>query len=516
MQEINEILIVEDEKAARDRLISMKLWESNKYRICATAGNGKEGLLAYKNTNPDIIITDIEMPVMNGLDLIKEIRKENKHIPIIILSCYESFSYAQKAIQLKVSDYLIKDFLEEEVLLATLDNALRKQVKDNITAAATLSTFRAEYTTDLFSIFEEQDQNKISKLKQKYSSKNFFSLLYLHIDYYNRTKHDIKPITNAISNELSSECDSMISNIGNGYFAVLLTGDKDLLFSEIASRLLDYVNHHCSVSVTISAGNIFKEPDCIQGEYQKVKEILKYSIFLGQKRVILPSHISQLSWLNPEIVDNTLHKIKVSLLKDDKEMFLRNLKQLYKINTAGMIEYNYMEYVNSSIIALLLTYIDEKNVRESEDFNPELLDFKRLHSMETIEDIYFWFKQKFLGIFSLTAKMETRTLKNIHIKELINIINVEFMSDLSLETLANRIGIHKVYLSRIFKENTGKTCYEYIQLLRVKKAKELLLSSSHKMSIIAEKTGFRNYDQFAVVFKKIVGESPTLFQKKYK
>ncbi len=513
---MNKVLIVEDEKAARDRILSMRVWKSSNYRICAASNNGKEGILAYRATKPDIIITDIEMPVMNGLDFIAEIRKENKSIPIIILSCYESFSYAQKAIKLKVNDYLIKDFLEEEVLYSALMNALKINRMKKGSDTTEKSSFSSVSSTELFTIFEENDRYIINRLTQRFYSKTSFNLLYLHVDYYDRSIVDIQSVISAITNELRFEYDSMVSYLGNGYIGILLTESNYSSAAETAARIIDCVDHHCSHSITVAVGNTFSNPEEIRKEYLKVQELLKYSIYLGQNRVILSSHVSQIGWLDPELIDHILHQLKLYILRDDKKDFFNYLKQLYQIDTAGMIEYNYIEYVNTNLITLLLNFINENHLKESEKFDNRLLSFKEIHSMETIHDIYLWFRKKFAEIFSFADKQSGSVFQNTHIRKIISIIKNEYKEDLSLETLADRIGIHKVYLSRLFKKETGKTCYEYIQNIRIQKAKDLLLSSSYRIAEVAEKTGFRSYDQFAVVFKKSTGDTPTSFQKKFK
>ncbi len=130
--------------------------------------------------------------------------------------------------------------------------------------------------------------------------------------------------------------------------------------------------------------------------------------------------------------------------------------------------------------------------------------------------MYRWFKNRFNELFTITKGEGITEIENIHIRELIHIIKTEYTGNLSLETLSDRIGIHRVYLSRLFKKETGKTCYDYIRYIRVQKSKKLLLSTSDSIANVAKATGFRSYDQFAVVFKKLTGDTPTDFQKKYK
>ena len=114
------ILIVDDEYPARKRIGRM-LEQLPDYTVCGEARNGRDGLQLYHELHPDMILTDIEMPVMNGLEMISRIREEDPRQIIIILSCYESFSYAQQAIRCNVQDYLIKDMTRDSQLKEVLD-----------------------------------------------------------------------------------------------------------------------------------------------------------------------------------------------------------------------------------------------------------------------------------------------------------------------------------------------------------------------------------------------------------
>jgi len=134
------VMIVEDEKPARE-LIKMRFdWNESPFYICHEALNGYEALEYYKNEmQPDIIITDIEMPRMNGIDLIIEIQRINKNQIFIILSCHESFQYAKKAIRLGARDYLIKDNVTSEdlytVLLQSVNHLRSNVLPDNTDTA---------------------------------------------------------------------------------------------------------------------------------------------------------------------------------------------------------------------------------------------------------------------------------------------------------------------------------------------------------------------------------------------
>ncbi len=510
-----KIMIVEDEQAARERILSMEIFKGKNFFVCASAKNGEEALRLYHQTNPDIIITDIEMPVMNGLEFITAVREENPFIPIIILSCYESFTYAQKAIQLGVQDYLIKDFLEPEVFRSALLRTSGKVPSSPINKK-TVSHYKVEKTAILFSLFEENTMKSIEELKRRFTGRHHFSLLLAHIDNYKQNKTDVNIILDKIKEKLETESDGIVSNRGNGMLAILTASQKKRALPDLPTRIIDYVEKHCQTNLTIAANNSFTNLSDIQTVFLSTRDLLRYRIYLGHHRVIIPAHIQNIIWMDPEETERSLHKLKQALIQNRSDIFYKELKTLFDVNASGIIQYNYIEYVKINLLSLLLTYIDTHHLHLSNSFHINVQNFQIIQTLETIDDIHNWFKKHFSEVFALTKNNHMDKIHNVHLREIISFIKTEYQKNLSLEILATKAGIHKVYLSRLFKKETGQTCYEYIQHVRVQKAKEILLSSSMTIAEIAQVTGFKSYDQFAVVFKKLTGDTPTAYRKKYK
>ena len=118
---MKSILLVEDEYPFLQRVLEMKFWRKEKYRITAIARNGAEGLALYVKKKPDAVITDIDMPVKDGLSMIEDIRSLDSHIPVIIFSSNKNFSCALRAINLGVNEYLVRGFMEEEAAVMKWD-----------------------------------------------------------------------------------------------------------------------------------------------------------------------------------------------------------------------------------------------------------------------------------------------------------------------------------------------------------------------------------------------------------
>ncbi len=517
---MNRVLVVEDEKTALERIVGMKIWERGKFRICATASNGKEAFSKYKEKHPDIILTDIEMPLMNGLDFLAEIRKTDKITPVIILSCYESFAYAKRAIQLGVQDYLLKDFLEEETLYSAL-LAASQRIKYRKEKSVELRGEIAGivFDTTLFEFLEANDESVMGYIREHYGLfKNYFLLL-IRIDQFNEREINIKNLGNFIVKNLETNFAGLFSYMGNGYYLAFISIDetRDILplILEFSSDIIKKVRESFGVSLTMALDS-FESVEKIKERFAELQNLIRYSVFLGYGKVILPETVESLYFLDPVIIERKIATLRRDVEREDMESFFVHLKQLYERDMAGMLQYNYLEYINSNLLSILINFINRKRINESESFSGDILDLQGLKRVETVKEMHEWFRKKFTEIFKLAREVNEKITSNVTVREILNIIRNEYRNDLSVEGIAKRMKIHKVYLNRLFKRETGMTCYDYIQRFRIDKAKQILITEDLKIAQVAEKSGFRNYDQFCLTFKKLTGDTPTGFRKKNK
>ncbi len=521
---MNKVLVVEDERAALERIVNMKIWKRGNFNVCGTATNGREALSKYRETRPDIVLTDIEMPVMNGLDFLAEVRKIDKTTPVIILSCYESFAYARRAIQLGVQDYLIKDFLEEETLYSALLTASQtvryRETGDERGDKTDVITFNST----LFELLEANDEIILRDIEQRYGLFKYFFLLLIRVDQFNEETVNIKELGKYIVENLGRGFTGVFSYMGSGYYLALLPLKKARaggsietfpLILETASDVIKKTKETYGISLTMALES-FGDVGKLREKFVNLKNLIRYSVFLGCGKVILPESVESLYFLDPAILERKIVVLRRDIEREDMDEFFLHLKQLYERDMAGMLQYNYLEYINSNLISMLINFVNKKRVNESESFSGDLLDLQGLKKVETVKEMYEWFKGKFTDVFRLARRVDERLTGNVIVREILNIIRSEYKNNLSVEGIAKRMRIHKVYLNRLFKRETGMTCYDYIQRFRIDKAKQLLITENMKIAQVAEESGFRNYDQFCLTFKRVTGETPTNFRKKNK
>lgn len=365
------VLIVEDEMPSRNILNLLAEWEKIGFQVIGEAENGQRAMEYYKKYKPDVIITDIQMPVMDGIELIEKIKEDYPDQVFIILSCHESFTYAQKAIKLGVSDYLIKDMLTKE----QIHKSLKKAVE--------------------------------------------------------RNKHDAEDYTNKIK-ILSKEYEDDFKDLEDTFPTII----------KVVNRRLDILTSALMMK-----------------EINKVKKELQY---------------------------------------------------LYDQRMEGIAQYKYLNYMNARLFEWILDEcikydIDKRQVFMEDKIPSDILQ-RAANPAEVCSNFCTWI-ERVINLQYDRQKCSSR------IRSIIEYIQNNYYMDISLQSIAVEFHIHKVYLARTFKENTGTTITDYVNNLRIEKAKLLLNISDYKVNDIAYIVGFNNTQNFYNLFKKYVNKSPSEYKK---
>ncbi|MDF2590537.1 MAG: response regulator receiver protein [Clostridia bacterium] len=517
-------MIVDDERPARELLKMTLDWQSIGFDIVCEASDGEEALKLYKLFRPDLIITDIQMPIMDGLELIQEIRKLDSYQKFIILSCHENFSYAKKALKLGVLDYLIKDALNKDDLYTVLHSI----------------SFSQSETVPMVSIPQTmaKDQGKNNTLNSILTDENtVIESTEIFKEYITKTNYDyfcciIKPeerdffssdllneVQNHISSVLGCHYGGTICHIKNNLFAVLSylpvsASEFDMMNKrfEIVKCIRLVFEQIIGSQVSIGISQNSKDLLQIRRVFTQAKQALSYRTFLGTGKILYydalqnNSRIIQADLLNKRIVS-----IKSALKDKNLPILKHEISHLYKKELQGMLQYNYLQHINSILFGLLTTSCQEETIDFKTIFDTDTIALTILDKLETLDDMCAWFIIKFTALVSAIEQKEC-TFYSLRIRRIINYIHKNYNKDISLDNIADEFDIHKVYLARIFKEEAGQSVNEYIRNLRIERAKELLRNTNDRINEIVYKIGFNNPQSFYMLFKKYVGVNPNEFR----
>lgn len=506
------VMLVDDERPARELLKMLIDWEKAGFKIIWEARNGKQALEQYQEQRPDLIITDVQMPVMDGLELLKNIKEICPSQCIVILSCHENFAYARQALKYGVIDYLIKDALTDEILYSLLEQIREEDFGQE--PCPELSAESPEILSLLFSEEKNAAQEASGALNSFAKGQNDFFCCDCRLEGFTGLPSEW--------NILTEELQLCLNEMSGG--DVYLCRQQHLMvlcLMKHSSSKMDAFNNRfqslrqirqklelltgCSVSIGVSSQSCIA--DQLKTLTAEASQALESKVFQGiGKTIYYNPQYSRSQSFQIDTLNHQFQNIRTALDSLDETLLRKELSQIYSKGLSGIMHYNYLSYVNAILVDILMDACRKRKVPYEVVFNSDTLKLDVFDRMSTADNIYQWFQDCFFRLFR--ASGVDSTTYSPRVRKIIDYIHENYQQDISLESIADTFWLHKVYLAKIFKQETGKSVNEYIRCLRIEKAKELLAQENIKISEIVSTAGFNNPQSFYTLFKKYVGMKP--------
>lgn len=523
-----KVLIADDEFWIREEIKNLIDWEEIGLEIIGEAENGEEALRLIAAGKPDIVITDIKMPFMDGVKLLEAIKKSHGNIQTIVLSGYSDFDYVKNAMLFGAKDYLLKPVTQIDllnVLIRTIDHLtenkklLKEQVNIRTKLTQALTLLVDNELSQLLSSTMTESNDILFKLKSMGINLQFssFVLAVISISHFNRLiqekfGNDINILVYAIGNiviELSNDANTIVFHNKGKIDEIIFLGNSDILsqrqdiFGKILVSLKDYLKTNINIGVSDAFGNLSqtkkaytKAITALESRSFDVKSAVKYSVAnpAGSNKRTFDSEVANLF----ECLINAGDDIEALKLfssavinRENEPPTVAQVRDIVK-KCMALID----DKMNELGIDLNECYLDEiEAINES----IEAGDRKGLEN-----GIAFLLKEISRQI---SGKRSSSGMKG-HIEEIKKYIANNYGSKLSLASIASVFHIEKTYLSRCFRMETGENLTDYIVKVRMQKAIELINAKSVKLADIAGLVGFDDYTYFNKVFKKFTGKSP--------
>ncbi|MHB8062045.1 MAG: response regulator transcription factor [Ruminiclostridium sp.] len=519
------VMIVEDEKPARE-LIKIKFdCGYFPFYICHEALNGYEALEYYKNEmQPDVILTDIEMPRMNGLELIKEIKSINQKQNFVILSCHESFHYAKQAICLGVSDYLIKDNINSEdlfnVLLQSVNCSMSNTLSGNradsnfITASETLyKVLNNSYDgTMLNSYFDFFDYGKDEKryFLMSISIENMNGIMAPYISKLLNQMNMVLWDYHAVACHMWQQNFACIGCLQINSSQATILNQRFKISSalrSVISNVLD--NPQVTIGVSSVSSNIMN----IRDKYIEAKKAVDYSVFMGKGKTLYYDMTNNaLESISFDILNIRIQDIKNMLKCKKIEDIDQKVSAIYLNSYEGFIQYNYLKYINSVLLNMIMEVCIIDKIPYKNIIGSEIIPLDMIDGLNTVSSMCEWF----CNCFKLLMRRLTPTvIYSKQVQSILNYINEHYTDDISLFSVAEHFNYSKVYIAHIFKEETGESVNTYITKIRIEKTKILLDTTKMHINEIMFSVGFKTPQDFYMQFKKVIGMSPNKYRDSY-
>lgn len=505
------ILIVDDEPMIRAGLQTLIDWEQYGFKIVGAAMNGKEAMSKYAELAPDLIIIDIRMPVMDGLQVIEEIRKTDSLCRFLILSGYADFEYAKRAIVGQVDGYILKPVDEEEMIteLTRIRFHLQKQA-EMVQLTSVQDTKRRE---DWIQALLVKDDDKQGTLPPDIASRmgpnlDRYQVLLLQIPSLQVTDSHGQQLVKGKLAHLFEEKGRGFVFSANSYVGVLLVDPvtderkRKIIYEDIKSSLNDTL-------FFAAIGSIVKQITNVSVSYSEAAELLKEHFLFNNELIVKQTEEEPREKLDSLDIASLAEKMYYAMDMGNKESLEHCLERAsYEIIAYERSEHGIKTYYAQliSIVLNKLAGLSDKTYTVVQNSMPMITDIFEQPNFETMQ------QRISSQLHELTTQISGSSNEPL-LKQILDFIERHYNENLKLDTLAELFNYTSGYLGKIFKNYTGSHFHTYLDQIRIQKAIELL-GEGLKVHQVALRVGYANADYFHSKFKKYVGESPSSFKGK--
>lgn len=535
-----KVFLVEDESVIREGLRDKIPWEQYGYRFVGEASDGEMALPMIRKTKPDVLITDIKMPFMDGLSLSEMVKEEFPRTRIIIISGYDDFEYARRAIVAGVDQYLLKP-----ITRAALRNVLL-EMKEKIEQDAEQKDYQTQFKDEMqefeqFSLrrfFEKILAGKLS-VKEIYEEAAKLSLQ-IDAPCYNLLLFSLDEKENQPSrtdrNAFMRRQDEVLHyflrhpqfilfRLNVNVCGVLVKAEEAQM-EKLVENSLEHMRRVCSPEESgmnwyIAVGEAVERLSMLPQCYMAASHYFAYRFVMPHLHILTEQTLSaylsnqaekgmsniDFMQLDPEMIRDFLAKGNENEIHDFASSYLANIRHALK---ALM----FRGYVFFNIRVAVVTFLESMGV-EQEEYTAEITRIVQSFG-DSEEDLYDYF------VSMLQAAMRIREqINNFQgnklLKKALDYIDEHFDQEaLSLSLVAEQTGMSPNYLSTIFSQNMQKTFIEYVTEKRIEKAKKLLRQTDKSSGEIAKEVGYRDSHYFSFVFRKLQGCNPREYRAERK
>ena len=528
------VLIIDDEPMIRKGLIQIIPWDKLGCVVCGEAADGVEGIEKIHQYKPDILFADINMPEINGLEMIKQAKEVIPYCKFIILSGYREFSYMQEALKLGAFDYLLKpsntDSICEVVRRAVMELKYQRDYEMEVQKLRkcfeeSLPILKEKLLYDVMFQINLNEEEMKENFKLYGFEINQFIMMLIEIEedgkkkeHYERKIEQLGIIQNVEG--LFEECqvEKVVLNNQQVVFIICPKANHPLEEEHIYEKVshVQKVIESCfDFTVSISVSTMGKEVGQLHKKLVECQKALSYRFYMGKGSIILFEDLMSFYQGQEQVDFGELDKELCEAIKTGNEEDARKIldqidDKVVEIN----IEPEYIKTFYWNLIHEINTI--QISVKSLDNKEPEMhYDISRLYKLidqaTQIKDLQGLLREVSINVVRRINEYNKKNINQI-LQNAIEYIKKHYTMPITLNELAEHTYVSTYYLSRMFKKELGKNFVEYLNEIRIEKAKELLKDTQYKTYEIAEIVGIQDPHYFSKIFKKYVNMTPTEFK----
>lgn len=531
-----KVLLVDDEILTREAISKNIPWEDQGFYLIGAAENGQDAIKYIEKERPDLIITDICMPYMDGLELASYVYQKHPNTKVVILSGYDEFEYARHALEYRVKEYIVKPVtsLELKEVLKRVKNSLEEDARQR----AHIERIQAEYQKNI-PVLRERFLRKL--LEEKYAKKDVYDQMKnfgVHLQgqcytvalvdledasefciIYPEQEHDLVNFTIAnIAGEIMEDSKhGIMVHLSANKFALLFAAEEEdeLLFrvKKTCDKLLQALWDYVKIKVSVIIGATVQAPYAWRDSYLSAREALEYKFLLEKKDYFYAVDLKGQKHINGHVPVNLWSdRISLCIKLNQKSELETAIDALFSdIIDNCCLKKDIILYIQNTLLSIIVSF--ESNESTGGEYQEERSMMKKLTDNKYIGDV----KSACINIcFSMMNKVAGQKEGEGRKQSVLAMDYIEknYMDpNMSLNMVCSYLGVSISYFSVIFKNYTGETFVEALTRIRIDQSKKLMDTTDYRAYEIAEKVGYKDPHYFSLIFKKVTGMTPSEYAK---
>ena len=512
-------LIIDDEELIRKGTIKKLSPMENLVQCIGEAENGQEGIEKIKELHPDIVVLDMQMPVMDGTKLLPYLAEHFPEIPLIVISGYRDFDYVKHAISAKAIDYILKPFSREAIQKCMSDAIGRLESKSALETQIINSEEEKE------NAYYEYDLQILRSLIMGYHT-DTTDISSKRLNFINRTHNLILltlhfpqiPPEEAVQKWLEDHGFGNLAlylpspdNKQIGFLLLFIPEDSSLSSKQFTLQVVDSFliwAKQCDFPVLIGISETHSDLKQLHDAF------LETSVALNRQKLSAPPSAyyyyeeeeqKNMQW---DKLDEFLFRIESGMSEQVAELTDELFSYFLTIRNCTLADVKYYCYYLSTQCRIILDYyVNQPDSKASSNSMQNIVNHLFL-----LSDLKDYYKQFFLNLTTLLKPQSVYSGNDV-IEKIQVYMQRNYQKDLTQEFVSYLFYLNRSYLSTLFKARTGEKFVDYLNEIRVNKAKELLANSDRKMYQVAKAVGYDNVKYFFRVFKKKTGVTPEQYRE---
>jgi two-component system, response regulator YesN len=530
-----KILIVDDEAPARKSLFDSI--NNMGYTDIISAENGSEAYNIILSSKPDIVLADIRMPGMDGIELLSRVKETLEGTLFIFISGFDLFEYAQKAIALGAFSYLLKPINDNDLWLV-IEKSIEKLTRQNrqqelhtmtkIRMNQGLEFMRQHFIHELISKNTYSDaylKYKLGDLDIHFMSDSFCVMI-VSIDDRETVDSAMSPkdmelldfsidnISGEVITDNNIRLYQFYTNDDHGYllnFSDGFASDYIYLY-DMCHTIIKNINRILNINVTIGIGKTVNGINNLGESYEYAQKSVMQRLVKGSNQIYIEEDSN-----TKENIQFIGHKAEQEMLsyfeRCDIKSAMNLLERFYSTFTAsGIIDTKNLMKLNLQLILLIYKLLDQMDVNAEKTLGDEFMLYNQVNSCKNIQAMIDFLEEKICLCFNSILSAREKNARKV-LEKAKEYIHQNLTSGITLGAVADHIHLSPTYFSKLFKQETGENFVDYVVGCRINKARELLSEGTYKASAICKLSGFNDVKHFYKVFKKLTGFSPKEYKR---